>query len=254
MNNDPHAPVTHTSNFRFYEELNDFLPRDKRKTAFDWSFIGWPTVKDCIEAIGVPHCEIDLILVNGESVAFDCPMQGGERVAVYPQFEAFDITPLVRLRPKPLRDTKFIVDVNLGTLARKLRLLGFDTLYRNDFGDNELVDISVAEHRIILTRDLGVLKHGAVNHGYWVRSDDPRQQIRELVERLQLKHQCQPFIRCSHCNGLLQEVDKGSIADRIPDETLKYSDRFWQCSGCSRVYWRGSHYSRVKDWIKSLIG
>ncbi|GGK56945.1 Mut7-C RNAse domain-containing protein [Amphritea balenae] len=254
MNNDPHAPVTHTASFRFYEELNDFLPRDKRKLTFDWSFIGWPTVKDCIEAIGVPHCEIDLILVNGASVEFNYPMQGGERVAVYPQFEAFDITPLIRLRPKPLRETKFVVDVNLGTLARKLRLLGFDTLYRNDFGDNELVDISVAERRIILTRDLGVLKHGAVSHGYWVRSDDPRQQVRELVERLQLQKQCQPFIRCSHCNGILQEVDKGAIVSRIPEDTLKYSNKYWQCPDCKRVYWRGSHYSRVQEWINDLIG
>ena len=242
------------TSFRFYEELNDFLPSKKQRVTFAYEFTGWPTVKDLIEAIGVPHCEIDLILVNGESVGFDYPVQGGERVAVYPQFETFDISPLLRLRPEPLRVSRFIVDVNLGTLARKLRLLGFDTLYRNDYGDNELVQIAVAEHRIILTRDLGVLKHGAVTHGYWLRSDDPRQQVRELVQRLQLQNQCQPFCRCSHCNGLLRDVDGAGVAAQLPEETRHNCRQFWQCSDCHRIYWRGSHYHKIQRWIEDLIG
>lgn len=143
MTADPHAPTTRTATFRFYEELNDFLPVGLRKVDFPFEFIGKPTVKDVIEANGVPHTEIDLILIDGESTGFDHPMQGGERVSVYPVFESYDITPLIHLREKPLRGTKFIVDVNLGKLAQKLRLSGFDSLYRNDFEDSDIVKISL---------------------------------------------------------------------------------------------------------------
>ena len=100
--------------FRFYEELNDFLPPEKRKRSFAYMFEGTPSIKDAIEAVGVPHTEIDIILVDGRSVGFDHRLRGGERVAVYPMFEAIDVSPLVRLRPQPLRITRFVVDVHLG--------------------------------------------------------------------------------------------------------------------------------------------
>ena len=149
----PHAPPIRSAFFRFYEELNDFLAEEQRKTTFLYEFIGTPSVKDTIEAIGVPHTEIDIILVDGEAVTFYYLLHGGERVAVYPVFESIDITPLVHLRSKPLRNPKFVVDVHLGKLAHKLRLLGFDTLYRNDFKDDEIIERSLREKRIILTRD-----------------------------------------------------------------------------------------------------
>ena len=118
----------HTCEFRFYEELNDYLPPGLRKRTITREITGTPSVKDAIEALGVPHTEIDLILVDGRSVRFDCRLRGGERVAVYPEFERFDITPLHRLRPKPLREPRFVADVHLGTLARFLRLLGFERM------------------------------------------------------------------------------------------------------------------------------
>jgi Mut7-C ubiquitin/Mut7-C RNAse domain len=117
-----------TVQFRFYEELNDHLPIARRKCGFAHAFDGAPAIKDVIEALGVPHTEIDLILVDGKSVRFSHRLRGGERVAVYPMFERFDIRPLHRLRPRPLRRTRFVADVHLGKLARSLRLLGFDTL------------------------------------------------------------------------------------------------------------------------------
>jgi len=169
-----HQPITCLANLRFYQELNDFLPGPQRGKAFDYAFYGRPSVKDVVEAIGVPHPEIDLILVDDKSVNFEHLMWGGERVAVYPVFERFDISPLVYLRPKPLQVTKFIFDVHLGKLARYLRLFGFDTLYRNDLEDPEIIGISLNENRIILTRDLGILKTSRVTHGYWVRSTEPK--------------------------------------------------------------------------------
>ena len=197
MNTKQHTPTTRSAFFRFYEELNDFLAEEQRKKTFPYEFTGKPSIKDTIEAIGVPHTEIDLILVDGESVGFNYQMRGGERVSVYPVFESLDITPLVHLRSKPLRKTRFVVDVHLGKLAHKLRLLGFDTLFRNDFNNSEIVELSLQEKRIILTRDKRILKQSAVSHGYWIRNNEPKDQLREVVTRLQLEDSFKPFTRCS---------------------------------------------------------
>src|SRR5262249_31383318 len=151
--------------FRFYAELNDFLPPGRRGVTFTYSFEGSPSIKDLIEALGVPHTEVDLILVNGESVDFAYRVREGDRISVYPVFESLDITPLLRVRPRPLRETRFVLDTHLGRLAAYLRLLGFDTLYRNDAGDDELARISSGEGRILLTRDRGLLKRSQVTHG-----------------------------------------------------------------------------------------
>ena len=252
MKSQQHAPTTRTAHFRFYAELNDYLSAKQHKTRFPHEFIGKPSVKDIIEAMGVPHTEIDLILVDGESVGFDYPISGGAQIAVYPVFELFDITPLVHLRSKPLRETEFVVDVNLGKLAKKLRLLGFDTLYRNDFIDAEIIELSLQDLRIILTRDKGILKNSAVTHGYWVRNDNPKKQLKEVVYRLQLESNFRPFTRCSNCNELLHPVDKTLLQDSLPNDTLSSFDDFMACIGCKKNYWRGSHYHRIREWIDEL--
>ncbi len=202
------AAVSHRAFFRFYEELNDFLAEELRKRVFPYEFKGWPSIKDTIEAIGVPHTEIDLILVNGESVAFDYRLHGGERVSVYPVFESLDIAPLVHLRAKPLRDTKFVVDVHLGKLAKKLRRLGFDTSFSKDYSDSEIVERSLRENRIILTRDRCILKRSAVRHGYWIRNNKVKEQLKEVVTRLQLEKSTTPFTRCSGANVSLEKTRK----------------------------------------------
>jgi uncharacterized protein with PIN domain len=252
MKDNQHSPVKHRTFFRFYEELNDFLPQSQRKNNFVYEYIGKPAIKDTIEAIGVPHSAIDLILVNGKSVRFDYKMQGAEQVSVYPVFELFDITPLVHLRAKPLRNTKFVVDVNLGKLARKLRLLGFDTLYRNDLRDDEIVKYSVTDKRIILTRDKAILKYRSVTHGYWVRNTEPYSQIKEVIDHLQLVNQLKPFTRCSCCNGVLQPIEKSAARAHVQVKTHQLFDVFMQCSDCKKVYWRGSHFDRSNQWIAKL--
>ena len=138
--------------FRFYAELNDFLPPERRFTEFAYSFLDAAPVKDRIESFGVPHVEVDLILANGQSVDFAYRVQDGDRISIYPVFEAFDIAGLTRLRPEPLRDPRFVLDVHLGRLAAYLRMLGFDTLYQNHCADERLAEISQSEHRILLTR------------------------------------------------------------------------------------------------------
>ncbi len=227
--------------FRFYEELNDFLPPEKRKVAFDYPFDGTPSIKDAVEAVGVPHTEIDVILADGRSVGFDYRLHGGERVAVYPMFEAMDVAPLVRLRPTPLRTTRFIVDVHLGALARHLRLIGFDTVWRNDLGRSEIVDIALRQRRIILTRDRGMLRLSRVTHGYWPRATDSLAQLEEVVRALELGTQLRPYTRCLECNGALAPVAASDVAALVPPYIASTQTQFTRCDGCGRVYWAGSH-------------
>ncbi|MGM0498034.1 MAG: Mut7-C RNAse domain-containing protein, partial [Bacteroidota bacterium] len=191
-----------TASIRFYEELNDFLPKEKIKKDIVFHFFDQPTVKDIIESFGVPHTEVDLILVNGKSVEFDYHIKPQDRISVYPKFESLDIQEITKLRQRPLRNIKFILDVHLGKLAKYLRLLGFDTIYQNKMDDASIVNQSKTEHRIILTRDIGILKHNEVQHGYYVRSDDPKKQIKEIIQRFDLKDSIDPFSRCLECNGV----------------------------------------------------
>jgi hypothetical protein len=225
--------------------LNDFLLAERRKVAFMYSFQGTPAVRDVIQAIGVPHTAVDLVLVDGRSVDFTHRLRGGERVAVYPVFERLDITPLLRLRPRPLRRTRFILDVHLGKLARDLRLLGIDSAYRPDWDDTAIIDRALAEQRIILTRDVGILKQGRVTHGYWVRGNQPAAQLEEIVEAFDLCRQMQPFSRCLECNGEIRTVERNDLGGQAAPEILERFGRFWQCRECRKVYWQGSHYRRL---------
>lgn len=241
------------ASFRFYEELNDFLPPERRKTEFVHEFHRRASVKDMIEALGVPHTEVELILVNGQSVDFDHIVRDGERIAVYPVFESFDITEHLRVRARPLRSVRFVLDAHLGTLARYLRLCGFDTLYRNDYRDDELAEISAQQERILLTRDRDVLKRRIVTHGCFIRHDRPRDQLVEVLQRFQLQAAVTPFTRCARCNGLLREVDKTEIADRLEPLTRRHYHRFRQCEDCGRVYWRGSHVAHIERLFERVL-
>jgi uncharacterized protein len=239
--------------FRFYQELNDFLPNEKKQKEFNYHFQGTPSIKDSIEAIGVPHTEVDLILVDGESVDFNYRLKGGEKISVYPVFESFDISGLNRLRPEPLRETKFILDVHLGTLARYLRMAGFDTAYRNNLDDPEIAQISKTDHRIVLTRDIGLLKRSEVRRGYWVRNTDPDKQFVEVMNRLHLASKIKPFRRCLTCNGEIVEVSKDTIMHLLPPRTKKFYNDFRRCSNCGKIYWKGSHYHKMLRKIHCLL-
>jgi len=249
---DPHARVPQEIEIRFYAELNDFLPPPRRQRAFGYAFHGTPSVKDTIEAIGVPHTEVDVILVDDRSVGFEHLLQGGERVAVYPVFERFDISPLTRLRPAPLRVTRFVADVHLGTLARYLRLLGFDTVWERDLADEAIVDLALDEKRIILTRDKGILKNGRVTHGYWLRNTDPLEQLDEVVHAIDLGRDIRPYTRCMECNGELQSVDRSAVARSVPLQVFLVYREFRQCRRCHRVYWKGSHLRRLDKIVEHV--
>src|ERR1039458_4004240 len=194
--------------FRFYAELNDFLPPLRRFIEFPSGFPDGATVKYRIESLGVPHTEVDLILVNGQAVDFAYRVHDGDRVSVYPVFEAFDIAGLTRLRPEPLREPRFVLDSHLGKLAAYLRLMGFDTLYRNCWADEQLAQVSRDERRILLTRDVGLLKRGAVTHGHFMRETNARRQLAEAAQRFDLARLAKPFSRCLRCNARLEPVAK----------------------------------------------
>lgn len=237
---------------RFYEELNDFLSPALRKVAFSHTFDRRASVKDMIESFGVPHTEVDIILVNGGSVDFSYIVQDGDYISVYPVFESLDISPLLRLRPAPLRSPAFVLDSNLGRLARYLRLLGFDCLYQNDFDDETVASIAAREQRTVLTRDRALLQRKVITRGYFVREVRPRLQVKEVLARFDLYRLVTPFSRCIRCNGDLQVTDKQAIENRLEPKTRKYFDTFRMCTDCGQIYWQGSHHARSLQLIAEL--
>jgi uncharacterized protein len=237
---------------RVYAELNDFLPPEVRGTTMRRPFRPHQTVKDVIEAAGIPHTEIDLIVIDGEPVGFSHRPSPGDRLAVYPVFETLDIAPVARLRPDPLRDPRFVVDVNLGRLARLLRLLGFDVRFDPGLDDEALAEISRAEHRILLTRDRGLLKRRHVTHGLFVREDPPLDQAVAIVRRLELHDRLAPFSRCLRCGGELAPVAKHEVLDRLEPLTRKHVHAFHRCARCAQLYWKGSHHAELAGLVEEV--
>ncbi|MFN3872777.1 MAG: Mut7-C RNAse domain-containing protein [Ignavibacterium sp.] len=238
---------------RFFEELNDFLPKEKRKKRFVHTFIDRTSVKDLIESFGVPHTEVDLILVNGKSVSFKYIIKDGDDISVYPVFESLDISDVQHLRPKPLRKPKFICDVHLGKLTKNLRMFGFDVYYKNDLSDEMIVKISLTEKRTILTRDVGLLKRSEVTHGYYVRDDDPEKQTAEVLQRFHLHKLIKPFTICLECGNKLVKIAKKDIIDLLPDNVKISQNKFFYCVNCKKIYWAGSHFDNMNLFIKSFL-
>ncbi len=241
------------AHFRFYEELNDFLAPQRRKLEFELRCAEAATVKNAIESVGVPHTEVELIVANGESVDFSYRVREGDRVSVYPMFEAFDITPLLRVRPAALRDPRFIADAQLGALARRLRMLGYDTLFDNHAADEAIRRRAIEESRTILTRDRQLLICRDVTHGCYVHALQPAAQLREVVERLQLGARSRPFTLCLCCNAGLESVAKEAVLDSLPPSVAQHRHEFKRCPMCERVYWQGDHYQRMNEMLRGLL-
>lgn len=234
-----------TATFRFYEELNDFLPPSRRRRDIITACARAATTKHMIEAIGVPHTEVELILVNGESSNFDRLLAEGDRVAVYPAFETLDVSGLQRVREHPPRALRFVADAHLGGLARLLRMAGFDTLYDNNYMDDEIEQISLTGNRIALTRDRELLKRRGITHGCYVHAIRSEEQFREIVRRLDLASTITPFSLCLKCNAPLQWADKAEVVDRLPPRVREHYHEFCICAICQGVFWKGSHWQRM---------
>jgi uncharacterized protein len=242
-----------TVHLRFYAELIDFLPPQRRRVPLAVALGERDAVKDVIEAQGVPHTEVDLVLVDGESVGFSYQVQDGDRIGVYPAFRSIDIAPVTLVRPPALPEARFVLDAHLGTLASHLRLLGFDVLYRNDYDDATLAEISRLEGRILLTRDRGLLKRSRVLHGYHVWETDPDQQVSEVLHRYGLFPVVQPFRRCTRCNTPLEPVEKASVEHRLQPKTRLYYHEFAICPACDRIYWKGSHFDKMRRLVERWL-
>lgn len=239
--------------FRFYEELNDFLPKHRRKTDFEAGFKGKRSIKDMIEALGVPHTEIDLVLVNGKSVDFNYILQDGDQVSVYPVFESLNITDVTLLRKIALRKNKFIADINLGDIVKYMRVLGFDLYYDPLLATREIIEISKREHRIILTKSRKLLKFKDVTHGIFIRPGTTTEQIKRIIDYLDIKDNIKPFSRCLRCNTLLKSVPKEKIFDKIPPKTKEFCDKYAHCKSCDKIYWKGTHFINMKKVITQIL-
>jgi uncharacterized protein len=245
----------YAARFRFYAELNDFLPDECHGKELVRRFEVSGSVKDLIESFGVPHTEVDLVIANGEPVDFAYAVRDGDIVSVYPVFESLDISSVSRVRPAPLRIPRFLLDVHLGRLTAYLRMAGFDTLYSNQASDAELARTVALERRVLLTRDRHLLMRTHVDRGYWVRSTEPKQQLVEVVNRFDLGGSLQPFTRCLKCNGVLEEAQRDSVVAHLPPGVAQ-KHTFRVCPGCLRVYWEGSHHARMSkilEWVKASV-
>src|ERR1044071_5741136 len=237
-----------TVRLRFDSDLSFFLPGENRGVAIVKTLHEKTSVKDVIESCGVPHPEVDLICCDGVSVPFEHSLT---RDAVV------DVHGLNNSPAKPGEElqrrcvTKFVADGHLGKLARDLRLLGFDVVYDPDASDTSLA-ASCAEDRALLTRDRRLLMHKIVQHGYCPRSHDPDDQIIEVVRRFDLAAHMTPYSRCVPCNGLLVKVNKADVFDQLEPLTKIHYQDFRSCMGCEKIYWSGSHFTKLETRLAKI--
>ena len=239
---------------RCYAELNDHLKPARRQRDFRCPLPCTPTVKAVIAALQLPEAAVDLALVNGRPAGFADRLQPGDRLTLYPVFESLDVAAVTRLPERPLRKPRFVLDAHLGGLARLLRMLGFDALWRPDWTDRELADISAGGGRILLTRDRRLLEHRAITRAWCPPAAKPREQLAAVCERLQLLGLARPFTRCMVCNAPVEPVAKAAVQQRLSPRTREDHEQFFHCTGCSRVYWEGSHHRDMQSLLERLAG
>jgi len=226
--------------FRFFGRLRDFLPRGQRDQVIAVDFQERQSIKHLAESLGVPHPEIGQVLVNGLEGTLSTITQDGDRIDVHP------------VQNGPPVEPRFVLDNHLGRLTAYLRMLGFDCLYRNDYNDEELADTSQTEERILLSRDRRLLMRKSVTYGYCLRSLDSLEQLTEIIQRFDLIKRVIPFHRCLRCNHLLAPVAKEVILDRLEPLTKLYFDEFQICPACKQIYWKGSHYEKMRGLIEQM--
>ena len=233
----------------FEGELNDFFGSDKGRTRHRFVLRRRTSVKDLIEALGPPHPEVGRIEVCGADRGFDYIPAARDRIRVAPLPRPVDWRNGDHLHPRPLPEARFVVDVNVGGLARKLRLLGFDAAYHHTWHDDTIADTADREGRIVLTRDIALLKRRVIVWGRYLREEDPTQQLLEVLSVFGLEGPYAPLTRCLDCNAELEAVAKERILHLLEPKTRKYYHDFSQCPACGKIYWAGSHQGRIMQWL-----
>jgi uncharacterized protein with PIN domain/sulfur carrier protein ThiS len=224
-----------TARFRFADALSMFLRPELRGAVFAYECARAANLKNAIEALGVPHTEVGVVLVNGNPATLQRTVREGDEVEVLAYAQVQDSAPL------------FLADAHLGALARFLRMLGFDTVHDQALADREIRRIAHGEGRVVLTRDRDLLKCREIERGCYVRSLKPEAQLREVAARYELAKHARPFTLCLHCNLPLAAVAGDLVASRVPPRVLELHNAFTHCAGCDRVYWPGTHYERMKS-------
>lgn len=195
------------------------------------------TVGHLVQAAGVPLTEVGGLTVDGNpATAGDRPRPGGR----------IEVTEAPR--PEPVPSGGFLLDVGLGALARRLRLLGLDAAWSGDADDPDLVARALTEDRVLLTQDRGLLKRRALRRGALVRGSRPDDQLADVLDRF--APALTPLTRCTACGATLVPAPKEDVADRLPPGTRRTYDEFSRCSACARVYWRGAHTRRIDALIE----
>jgi len=221
--------------------LQLFLRPTRRREEQHLPADGTSTAGHLLASIGVPRTEVGSLRLGSTHVPLAYRPRSGDRLAVIP---------LEWPQAAPTDPPRFLLDVHLGTLARRLRLLGVDAAYSPDAEDPDLVDASLAERRVLLTRDRGLLHRRALLWGAHVRSDQPDEQASEVLERFAVP--VRPWTRCLACNGLLAEVAKADVEDLLEPGTRRTQERFVRCTSCGKVYWRGAHEDRLRALVDRL--
>ena len=237
---------------RCYEELNNYLAPKRQRQSFVYEYAGEPTLQAVLKDLGIPPGEVSLVLANGISVSLNYTLQPGERIAIYPVFERFDISSVTKVEQGAVRHTRFIASQHLGRLAVKLRLLGFDTVYRNDFSTKDLLELSAKEQRIILTRGKSLLKRRDVTPAFLIKSERLGEQLAEVLIGLDLFLQLRPFSRCLSCNGEIVVIAKDQILNVVPASIRESQAEFFKCGCCGKIYWKGSHYENMTQEVGRL--
>ena len=224
--------------FRFYEELNDFLPDHRQKIDFEAKFKERKSIKDIIEECGVPPTQVDLVLINGKSVDFNTIFQDGDRVSVYPVFESFNIQNVTQLRRLPLRRIQFIADIHLKDIVKPMRLLGFDIDFNGSYTTQDIIGKSIRERRIILTKRKELLKSKSITHGMLIRPGTAVEQVKHIIDDLDINDRIKPFSRCLRCNNPLGNRQTKQIMDRLLPGTKSIFEKYLLCISCGKQDWR----------------
>lgn len=232
------------SYFRFYGQLNDFLPLEKRQKTIPYSYWGNPTIQDACAAQGVPHPEIFFVLKDRGPVNLKDNLKGEERISVYPRWTNLELPGKWQQHPDFPVCPGFAAADHLGKLVRLMRILGFDIVFKEQVEE---------EDRIILTRKIPDLKMNRVSQGYMPRSDDPYFQLEEVLDYFNLREKIKPLSRCPGCNTILKLVSAEEIWDRLEPKTKKYYRKFKLCPGCNKIYWRGSHFRHLQNKLGNLV-
>jgi uncharacterized protein with PIN domain len=235
---------------RFHGDLSVFLGSKAGDAVIERGLAEKTSIKDVIESCGIPHPEVDLILVDGKTVGFDHTLANDATVEVFPVENRG--TTHTDKRLQTVGTTRFVADGHLGRLTRNLRLLGFDVAYPKNADDRQLLEVMARENRALLTRDRRLLMHGIVQHGYCPRSQNAAEQTIEVIRRFDLSELIAPFTRCLRCNAPLEAAAKADIIDKLEPLTRIYYDQFHRCSDCKQIYWSGSHFPKLQKRIEEI--